>query len=115
MYLTVQKIKELMQNYSIETYAETFPKNGKKLNRVTILRMIYNNQLPTRHVPKKIGKVWVIQVFDYSPQELCDAIAECCEVLRKSGKISLPLIATECLKRGLSMRHICRILNVKME
>ena len=104
-----------MQNYSIETYAETFPREGKKLNRVTILRMIYNNQLPTRHVPKKIGKVWVIQVFDYSPVELCDAIAECCEVIREKEKISLPLIATECLKRGLSMRHICRILDVNME
>ena len=104
-----------MQNYSIETYAETFPRDGKKLSRRTIRRMIDNNQLPTRHVPKKIGKVWVIQVFDYSPLELCDAIAECCEVIRKKGKISLPLIATECLKRGLSMKHICRILDVKME
>ena len=104
-----------MQNYSIETYAETFPRDGKKLSRMTIQRMIDNNQLPTRHIPKKIGKVWVIQVFDYSPVELCDAIAECCEVIRKKGKISLPLIATECLKRGLSMKHICRILDVKME
>ena len=104
-----------MQNYSIETYAETFPREGKKLSRMTIRRMIDKNQLPTRHVPKKIGKFWVIQVFDYSPSELCDAIAECCEVIRKKGKISLPLIATECLKRGLSMKHICRILNVKME
>ena len=105
----------LMQNYSIETYAETFPREGKKLSRMTIMRMIEKNQLPTRHVPKKIGKVWIIQVFDYSPSELCDAIAECCEAIRKKSKISLPLIATECLKRGLSMRHICRILNVKME
>jgi len=104
-----------MQNYSIKTYAETFQREGKKLNRVTILRMIHNNQLPTRHIAKKIGKVWVIQVFDYSPSELCNAIAECCEVIRKSEKISLPLIATECLKRGLSMKHICRILDVKMD
>ena len=109
------KHKKTMQNYSIETYAETFPREGKKLSRMTIQRMIENNQLPTRHVPKKIGKVWIIQVFDYSPSELCDAIAECCEVLRSKEKISLPLIATECLKRGLSMKHICRILDVKME
>ena len=104
-----------MQNYSTETYAETFPREGKKLSRRTIQRMIDNNQLPTMHVPKKIGKVWIIQVFDYSPSELCNAIAECCEALRSKGKISLPLIATECLKRGLSMKHICRILDVKMD
>ena len=104
-----------MQNYSIKTYAETFPREGKKLSRMTIKRMIDNDQLPTRHVAKKIGKVWVIQVFDYSPSELCDAIAECCEAIRKKDKISLPFIANECLKRGISMRHICRILDVKME
>lgn len=104
-----------MQNYSIETYAETFPRDGKKMSRMTIQRMIDKNQLPSRHVPKKIGKVWVIQVFDYSPSELCDAIAECCEAIRKKGKKNLPLIATECLKRGLSMKHICRILDVKMD
>lgn len=104
-----------MKNYSIKTYAETFPRGGKKLSRMTIQRMIKNNLLPPRHVPKKIGKVWIIQVFDYSPSELCDAIAECCEVVRKKGKNNLPLIATECLKRGLSMKHICRILGVKMD
>ena len=104
-----------MQVYTIDTYAETFPREGKKMARTTIRRMIDNNQLPTRHIAKKIGKVWVIQVFDYSPSELCDAIAECCEVIRSKEKISLPLIATECLKRGLSMKHICRILDVKMD
>ena len=69
------KLKKPMQNYSIETYAETFPRDGKKLSRMTIQRMIDNNQLPTRHVPKKIGKVWVIQVFDYSPSEICDDVS----------------------------------------
>ena len=75
-----------MQNYSIKTYAETFPRDGKKLSRMTIHRMIENNQLPTRHVAKKIGKVWVIQVFDYSPSELCDTIAECCEVIKRKNQ-----------------------------
>ena len=104
-----------MQVYSIDTYAETFPRKGKKIARTTIRRMIDDEQLPTRHIAKKIGKIWVIQVFDYSPSELCESIAECCEVIRKKDKISLPLIATECLKRGLSMKHICRILDVKMD
>lgn len=104
-----------MQTYSTETYAEAFPRNGKVLSQIAVRRMIDNNQLPTKHVPKKIGRIWVIQVFDYSPSELCDAIADCCEVIRKKEKISLPLIATECLKRGLSMKHICRILDVKMD
>ena len=58
--------------YTLEQYANAFPRNNKTYSVETIRRLIHSKQLPTNHVAIK-GKQWIICVDENNLNELTKA------------------------------------------